>query len=73
MTVLVQLPGGTGRAAGGEIAKPTPPIRGSNEGLARVLREYANVGVSHVQLVIDPITVESIETCAAVLEILDRS
>ena len=72
VTVLVQLPGGTGRAAGGEIAKPTPPIRGSSEELAQVLHEYAALGVGHVQLVVDPITVGSIEECARVLEILDR-
>jgi alkanesulfonate monooxygenase SsuD/methylene tetrahydromethanopterin reductase-like flavin-dependent oxidoreductase (luciferase family) len=73
VTVLVQLPGGTGRAAGGEIAKPTPPVRGSSEDLARILAEYAKAGVGHVQLVLDPITVESIEACAPALELLDRA
>jgi probable F420-dependent oxidoreductase len=72
VTVLIQLPGGTGRAAGGEIARPTPPIRGSAEEIAAAIAEYAGVGVSHVQLVVDPITVESIEQLGRVLEILDR-
>jgi alkanesulfonate monooxygenase SsuD/methylene tetrahydromethanopterin reductase-like flavin-dependent oxidoreductase (luciferase family) len=73
VTVLVQLTGGTGRAAGGEIARPTPPLKGSPEELARAIARYAEVGVSHVQLVLDPITVASIEECAPVLELLDRS
>lgn len=73
VTVLVQLPGGTGRAAGGEIAKPTPPLKGTAEELARDIGAYANVGISHVQLVIDPITVASIESFAPVLEMLDRA
>jgi len=73
VTVLVQLPGGTGRAAGGEIAKPTPPIRGDSQDLARVLGEYANAGVGHVQLVLDPITIESIVACGPALALLDRA
>jgi probable F420-dependent oxidoreductase len=73
VTVFVQLPDGKGRAAGGEIAKPTLPLRGSTEEIAQALEAYADVGISHVQLVIDPITVESIEALAPVLEILDRS
>jgi len=73
VTVLIQLPGGTGRAAGGEIAKPTPPLKGTREELARAIAAYADVGVSHVQLVLDPITVDSIEELGYVLEIIDRS
>ncbi len=72
VTVLIQLPGGTGRAAGGEIAKPTPPLRGTAEELARDIGAYADVGIAHVQLVLDPITVASIESFAPVLEVLDR-
>jgi alkanesulfonate monooxygenase SsuD/methylene tetrahydromethanopterin reductase-like flavin-dependent oxidoreductase (luciferase family) len=73
VTVLVQLTGGTGRAAGGEIAKPTPPLKGSADEIARAIASYADARVSHVQLVLDPITVGSIEECAPILELLDRS
>lgn len=73
VTVLVRLPGGTGRAAGGEIAKPTPPLTGTPEELAQTIGAYADAGVSHVQLVLDPITLSSIEEMAPVLEILDRA
>jgi hypothetical protein len=34
---------------------------------------YADAGIGHVQLVLDPITAEAIEEFAPVLEILDRS
>jgi alkanesulfonate monooxygenase SsuD/methylene tetrahydromethanopterin reductase-like flavin-dependent oxidoreductase (luciferase family) len=71
VTVLVQLNGGTGRAAGGEIAKPTPPLKGTPEELARAIAAYADVGISHVQLVLDPITTESIEEAAQMFQFLD--
>jgi len=73
VTVLVRLAGGTGRAAGGEIAKPTPPLTGTPEELARAIRAYADVGISHVQLVLDPITLESIEEAGRILEFLDAA
>jgi hypothetical protein len=62
--------GGRGRA--GSIADPTPPHRGTPVELASVLRGYAGAGVSHVQLVLDPITTASIAEFAPVFEILDR-
>ncbi len=71
-TVLVQLTGGEGRLSGGEFARPTPPIKGTAEQIAEGLRAYAEIGIGHVQLVLDPITVEAIEELAPVLELLDR-
>jgi len=72
VAVLVQLPGGRGRRslyAGG----PThPPLAGSTAEIAAGLRAYARLGVAEVQLVVDPITIESIEQLAPVLEELDR-
>ncbi len=47
-------------------------MTGSPEQIAAALRGYAAVGIGHVQLVLDPITVGSIEECAPVLEQLDR-
>jgi hypothetical protein len=41
--------------------------------MAEVLRAYAREGIGHVQLVIDPITVESIRAFAPVLAVLDRA
>jgi hypothetical protein len=40
--------------------------------VADTLRAYADLGISHIQLVMDPITAESIEAFAPVLEELDR-
>jgi hypothetical protein len=39
--------------------------------MAEALRAYAREGIGHVQLVIDPITRESIEAFAPVLRLLD--
>jgi hypothetical protein len=40
--------------------------------MAAILRRYAAAGIGHVQLVLDPITVDSIAECAPVLEALDQ-
>jgi hypothetical protein len=39
--------------------------------MAETLRAYAREGISHVQLVIDPITRDAIEAFAPVLAVLD--
>jgi len=70
-TVLLGLTGGVGRRT--EYAEPTPPLRGTPEQVAAVLRRYASdAGLSHLQLVLDPITVESIVECGPILQELDR-
>jgi probable F420-dependent oxidoreductase len=68
-TILVQLPGGDGRQAGSEIN--VEPVRGSAAELAGSLRAFAAAGAQHVQLVLDPITRESIEFFHEVLAHLD--
>jgi alkanesulfonate monooxygenase SsuD/methylene tetrahydromethanopterin reductase-like flavin-dependent oxidoreductase (luciferase family) len=69
--VLVRLPGGAGRLQGDPAQGRLPPVRGEPESLAEALRAYAGEGISHVQLVLDPITLESIHAVAPVLAILD--
>ena len=69
--VLVQLPGGAGRLMGetydDATVRPVPLA-----GLAAHLRAMAEAGAAHLQLVLDPITVESIEAAgAAVREFRD--
>jgi alkanesulfonate monooxygenase SsuD/methylene tetrahydromethanopterin reductase-like flavin-dependent oxidoreductase (luciferase family) len=67
------MPGGTGRRQGDGYADSTPnPLQGSPEVIAETLRAYAGAGVAEVQLVVDPITIESLETLAPVLQLLDR-
>jgi alkanesulfonate monooxygenase SsuD/methylene tetrahydromethanopterin reductase-like flavin-dependent oxidoreductase (luciferase family) len=71
VTVLVHLTGGKGRSS--SYAEPTPPHDGTKPAeMAATLRRYADAGISHVQLVLDPITVESIAECAPILEALDK-
>ena len=45
-----------------------PPLTGSTAELAAAMRQYAAAGISHVQLVLDPITVEAIEEFGPVLK-----
>ncbi|HET7678325.1 MAG TPA: LLM class flavin-dependent oxidoreductase [Candidatus Limnocylindrales bacterium] len=72
VAVLVQLPEGRGRRQGGEAGRRVEPLSGPPEVIAAGLRAYARAGVGHVQLVLDPITVASVEALAPVLEALDR-
>jgi alkanesulfonate monooxygenase SsuD/methylene tetrahydromethanopterin reductase-like flavin-dependent oxidoreductase (luciferase family) len=71
--VLVEMPGGRGRRQGDYSAGTAPnPLRGSSEAIADELRAYARAGLAEVQLVVDPITIESLEQLAPVLALLDR-
>jgi alkanesulfonate monooxygenase SsuD/methylene tetrahydromethanopterin reductase-like flavin-dependent oxidoreductase (luciferase family) len=72
--VYVQLPGGTGRVQGERPRNPAPPISGTPEQIAAGLAAFAGpqARATHLQLVVDPITRQSIEALAPVLELLDR-
>ncbi len=70
--VYVRLTGGKGRQVMATSESETPPLTGSTAELADAMRQYAAAGISHVQLVLDPITVEAIEEFAPVLQELDR-
>jgi len=70
--VLVRLPGGKGRVMGDTSQKDVPPVEGSPAEIAGRLREYAALGLAEVQLVVDPITIESVRALAPVLAELDR-
>jgi probable F420-dependent oxidoreductase len=72
VAVLVRFPNGTGRIQGSYAEAPPPPLEGAPEERAETLRAYAREGISHVQLVIDPIDRGSIEAFAPVLGLLDR-
>lgn len=71
VAVLVRLPGGSGRVDGSGLAEAVTPLEGPPEVIAEALRAYAREGIGHVQLVLDPITRESIEALAPVLRLLD--
>jgi alkanesulfonate monooxygenase SsuD/methylene tetrahydromethanopterin reductase-like flavin-dependent oxidoreductase (luciferase family) len=48
------------------------PLAGPPEQLAEELRAYAREGIGHVQLWLEPNTLESLDAFAPVLELLDR-
>ena len=69
--VLVSLPGGGGRLMGSSKYNVPVEIVGLDE-LADHIRGLAGAGARHLQLVLDPITAESIELVGPVLADLDR-
>ena len=71
VAVLVRLTGGRGRVQGDTDQDPVP-LEGDPDTMAAALRAYAREGIGHVQLVLDPITIESLEEFAPVLERLDQ-
>jgi probable F420-dependent oxidoreductase len=68
--VLVTLPGGHGRLMGESYDAPVTTV--TPDDLGEHLRGLAAVGVTHAQLVLDPITADSIAVIGAVLDDLDR-
>ena len=70
VAVLVQAPGGTGRAAGDDGKEAPTPIMGNPNAVAECLSAYADIGIDEVQLVLDPITQASINWCGDVLSAL---
>jgi len=72
VAVQVRLPGGRGRVQGDTANDAVPPVDGAPEEIATALRAFAAEGIAHVQLVVDPITLASLDALAPVLEDLDR-
>ncbi len=68
VAVMVQFPEGAGRASGDPEQWNSTAIPGDPETLAPALQAFAAAGVAHVQLVLDPITEESIAALAPTLE-----
>jgi alkanesulfonate monooxygenase SsuD/methylene tetrahydromethanopterin reductase-like flavin-dependent oxidoreductase (luciferase family) len=73
LALLVALPGATGTRNGRSLEAQPAPIPGDAATLAAALRAFAAEGVGHVQLVLDPITVESIGALEPALALLDAS
>ncbi|MDQ2934667.1 MAG: LLM class flavin-dependent oxidoreductase [Chloroflexota bacterium] len=72
VALLVAFPGATGRLMGDTGQERVQPIPSAADELAAALGAFAAEGIAHVQLVLDPITVESIAGLAPALELLDR-
>lgn len=73
VAVLVRLTGGRGRLMGDYSDSAIRPVEGTSDEIASTLRAFAHEGIGHVQLVVDPITLASIEALAPVLDALDRA
>lgn len=68
---LIQLPGAVGRPTGDKQGRRISPVAGSPLDLAQHVAALAQSGAAQVQLVVDPITVESIEWLGQTLTALD--
>jgi alkanesulfonate monooxygenase SsuD/methylene tetrahydromethanopterin reductase-like flavin-dependent oxidoreductase (luciferase family) len=64
--VLVQF-GGTGRIAGDPSRGVSVPLQGTHGEIAARLGEYSELGIKHLQIILDPINVASIEEMAEIL------
>ncbi len=74
VAVLVRFPGGTGRVMGDTSAvMQVPPLEGPAETIADGLHAFAAAGISEVQLVLDPITADSVQRLEPVLRSLDEA
>ncbi|GAB3075796.1 LLM class F420-dependent oxidoreductase [Intrasporangium mesophilum] len=72
--VFVQFEGGAGRVMGdSEYAASVAPVPGEPGAIAEHLEAMAQAGATHVQLVLDPITVETVAALRPALALLDRS
>jgi alkanesulfonate monooxygenase SsuD/methylene tetrahydromethanopterin reductase-like flavin-dependent oxidoreductase (luciferase family) len=71
VAVLVALPGALGGRQGNPARPTAEAISGEPTVLAEVLRAFAAEGISHVQLVLDPITADSIRAIGPTLALLE--
>ncbi len=68
VAVLVTAPGGQGRAQGNQDESAIKAISGSPREVGMALRALGEVGIDHLQVVLDPITPESIRWLANSLD-----
>ena len=76
VTVLIDLPGSKKGPVAGWVQRYrslfAPPATGSSEELASLLGGLAREGISHVQVWLEPSTMDGIDAFVPVLELLDR-
>ena len=70
VAVLVQLERGTGRIAGSGERPDVKPIGGSTSEMAESLARFGAAGITHVQVVLDPIDARAVTEMAEVLALL---
>lgn len=70
--VYVQFPGGTGRVMGDSgYAASVVPVHGEPAAIAEHLHAMAEAGAVHLQLVLDPITVDTVREAGRAVALLD--
>jgi len=72
VALFVAFPGAQGRSMGDLQTEDADPVSGEPAVLEPILRAFAEEGVAHVQLVLDPINADTIRALAPSLERLDR-
>lgn len=72
VSVFVQAPGSSGNVERVKRFEDPPALTGSPDEIAAGLSAFAGVGISEVQLIVDPITVDSVAWLGRALDILDR-
>jgi alkanesulfonate monooxygenase SsuD/methylene tetrahydromethanopterin reductase-like flavin-dependent oxidoreductase (luciferase family) len=68
--VYVQFEGGSGRVAGSSERPSVAPLTGSPAAIAEGLSEFGSAGLSHVQIVLDPIDARSVEELGEIVRTL---
>jgi alkanesulfonate monooxygenase SsuD/methylene tetrahydromethanopterin reductase-like flavin-dependent oxidoreductase (luciferase family) len=71
VALFIAFPGAQGRQLGDLSGPGATPIPGEPEAIAAALQAFAREGVAHVQLVLDPITLETIVAIEPALRLLD--
>lgn len=71
VAIMIEAQGGKGRIYGDTEHEGSEAITGTPADIAAILQTFAMPGLDHVQLVVDPITIESIEWLGETLTILD--
>lgn len=68
--VYVQLVGGGGRQPGDSARGTAPPITGTRNEIAEQLRAFEPTGISHLQVVLDPIDPHGVEELAEIVRLI---
>jgi alkanesulfonate monooxygenase SsuD/methylene tetrahydromethanopterin reductase-like flavin-dependent oxidoreductase (luciferase family) len=68
--IYVQLSRGEGRVAGSEDRPQTGPISGSHEEVATSIAAFADTGMDHIQVVLDPIDSAGLEELAEIVSLI---
>jgi alkanesulfonate monooxygenase SsuD/methylene tetrahydromethanopterin reductase-like flavin-dependent oxidoreductase (luciferase family) len=72
VAVLIGLPGGSGRTSADPEYRVVEALPGDPTELADILRAFAREGIAEVQLVLDPITLDSIRALGPLVTDLER-